>query len=136
MIHPAAPEHIPGYVASADGSDPLFTIMAIFAIVLTVGIGVMYLTLHSIPERMAHKASHPQMQIVGILALLALFTHNGMFWVAAIILAGFQFPDMLSPLQSMARSLGEMAGGKSATTAATPQQTPVAATATSPAEEH
>ncbi|MCA0993987.1 hypothetical protein [Alloyangia pacifica] len=109
-IHPLAPEHIPGYVAGADGSDVLFTAMAIFGIVLIIGLGVLYLTLHSIPERMAHKSSHPQLQIVGILALLALFTHNNLFWVAAVLVAGFQFPDMLSPLQSIARSLAKLAG--------------------------
>nr|WP_240989421.1 hypothetical protein [Salipiger mangrovisoli] len=105
-----APDHIPGYVVGADGSDVLFTAMTIFGIVLVVGLGVLYLTLHSIPERMAHKSSHPQLQIVGILALLALFTHNNLFWVAAVLVAGFQFPDMLSPLQSIARSLARLAG--------------------------
>ncbi|WP_226622389.1 hypothetical protein [Alloyangia pacifica] len=109
-IHPLAPDHIPGYVAGADGSDVLFTAMTIFGIVLIIGLGVLYLTLHSIPERMAHKSSHPQLQIVGILALLALFTHNNLFWVAAVLVAGFQFPDMLSPLQSIARSLASLAG--------------------------
>lgn len=109
-IHPLAPDHIPGYVAGADGSDVLFTAMTIFGIALIIGLGVVYLTLHSIPERMAHKSSHPQLQIVGILALLALFTHNNLFWVAAVLVAGFQFPDMLSPLQSIARSLAHLAG--------------------------
>lgn len=109
-IHPSAPHHIPGYVAAADGSDVLFTAMTIFGIVLIIGIGVLYLTLHAIPERMAHKSSHPQLQIVGILALLALFTHNNLFWVAAVLVAGFQFPDMLTPLQSIARSLARLAG--------------------------
>ncbi|MCA0939093.1 hypothetical protein CLG85_012680 [Yangia mangrovi] len=109
-VHPLAPDHIPGYVAGADGSDVLFTAMTIFGIALIIGLGVLYLTLHAIPERMAHKSSHPQLQIVGILALLALFTHNNLFWVAAVLVAGFQFPDMLSPLQSIARSLASLAG--------------------------
>ena len=84
--------------------------MTVFGIALVIGLGVIYLTLHAIPERMAHKSSHPQLQIVGILALLALFTHNNLFWVAAVLVAGFQFPDMLSPLQSIARSLARLAG--------------------------
>ncbi|WP_353473099.1 hypothetical protein [Salipiger sp. H15] len=84
--------------------------MTVFGIVLIIGIGVLYLTLHSIPERMAHKSSHPQLQIVGILALIALFTHNNIFWVAAVLVAGFQFPDVISPLQSIARSLAKLTG--------------------------
>ncbi|WP_370737402.1 hypothetical protein [Ruegeria atlantica] len=40
---------------------------------------------------------------------MALFTHNGLFWVAAILVAGFQFPDVAAPLRAIAdaiRSLG------------------------------
>ena len=107
-IHPLAPHHIPGYVAGADGSDFLFTAMAIFGIILVVALGVFYLTLHAIPERMAHKSNHPQLQIVGILALLALFTHNNLFWAAAILVAGFRIPDLLTPIESIADSLAAL----------------------------
>ncbi|WP_254440753.1 hypothetical protein [Ruegeria sp. HKCCA6837] len=101
--------HIPRYVVAADGSDYLFSAMVVFFVVLVVLIGVGYLTLHSVPEKMAHENNHPQFQLVGILALLALFTHNGLFWVAAILVAGFQFPDFATPLKNIAdaiRSLG------------------------------
>lgn len=109
-LHPMATGHIPGYVVAADGSDYLFSAMVVFFVVLVVLIGVGYLTLHSVPEKMAHENNHPQFQLVGILALLALFTHNGLFWVAAILVAGFQFPDFASPLRNIAdaiRSLGQ-----------------------------
>ena len=46
----------------------------------------------------------------GMLALLALFTHNHLFWIAALLLALVQFPDFSSPLASMARSLEKLAG--------------------------
>ncbi|WP_371807878.1 hypothetical protein [Ruegeria sp. HKCCA0235A] len=108
-LHPMATGHIPGYVVAADGSDYLFSAMVVFFVVLVVLIGVGYLTLHSVPEKMAHENNHPQFQLVGILALLALFTHNGLFWIAAILVAGFQFPDFATPLRSIAdaiRSLG------------------------------
>ncbi|WP_299636448.1 hypothetical protein [uncultured Ruegeria sp.] len=109
-LHPMATGHIPGYVVAADGSDYLFSAMVVFFVVLVVLIGVGYLTLHSVPEKMAHENNHPQFQLVGILALLALFTHNGLFWVAAILVAGFQFPDFATPLRNIAdaiRSLGQ-----------------------------
>nr|WP_171133904.1 MULTISPECIES: hypothetical protein [unclassified Ruegeria] len=101
--------HIPSYVTQADGSDFLFTFMLVFTVIVIVLIGVAYFTLHAIPEKLAHKSNHPQFQLVGILALLALFTHNGLFWVAAILVAGFQFPDFAAPLRGIAdaiRSLG------------------------------
>ncbi|KIC43879.1 hypothetical protein RA28_18095 [Ruegeria sp. ANG-S4] len=101
--------HIPRYVVAADGSDYLFSAMVVFFVVVVLLVGVGYLTLHSVPEKMAHENNHPQFQLVGILALLALFTHNGIFWVAAILVAGFQFPDFAAPLKNIAdaiRSLG------------------------------
>ncbi|MCA0905419.1 hypothetical protein LCM27_03305 [Ruegeria marisrubri] len=110
-LHPMATGHIPRYVVAADGSDYLFSAMVVFFVVLVVLIGVGYLTLHSVPEKMAHENNHPQFQLVGILALLALFTHNGLFWVAAILVAGFQFPDFATPLRNIAdaiRSLGRL----------------------------
>ena len=108
-IHPMATGHIPSYVVQADGSDFLFNFMLVFTVVVIILLGVAYFTLHSIPEKIAHQSNHPQFQLVGILALLALFTHNGLFWIAAILVAGFQFPDFAAPLRGIAdaiRSLG------------------------------
>ena len=108
-LHPMATGHIPRYVVAADGSDYLFSAMIVFFVVLVVLIGVGYLTLHSVPEKMAHENNHPQFQLVGILALLALFTHNGLFWVAAILVAGFQFPDFATPLRNIADAIRSLA---------------------------
>ncbi len=109
-IHPLAPEHLPSYIAAADGSDHLFTFMTVFTIALILGIGILYMTLHAMPERMAHDSNHSQMQVVGILALLALFTHNNMFWIIAILVAAFRAPDFMTPLTSISQSLASMAG--------------------------
>ncbi len=111
-IHPMATGHIPSYVTQADGSDFLFTFMVVFTVGMVVLIGVAYFTLHSIPEKMAHETNHPQFQLVGILALLALFTHNGLFWVAAILVAGFQFPDFAAPLRAIADAIRSLAPGQ------------------------
>lgn len=108
-IHPMATGHIPHYITAADGSDYLLTFMAVFTVIVVLLLGVAYFTLHAIPEKMAHENNHSQFQIVGILALLALFTHNNLFWVLAILVAGFRFPDYLSPIESIADSLGRMA---------------------------
>ncbi|MEM7089930.1 MAG: hypothetical protein AAF496_10170 [Pseudomonadota bacterium] len=108
-LHPMATGHIPSYVTQADGSDFLLTFMFFFTVGLVVLIGIAYFTLHSIPEKIAHQSNHPQFQLVGILALLALFTHNGLFWVAAILVAGFQFPDFAAPLRAIADAIRSVA---------------------------
>jgi hypothetical protein len=46
-----------------------------------------------------------------MLALLALFTHNHIFWIGALLIALVQFPNFSAPLASMARSLEKLAGG-------------------------
>ena len=43
-----------------------------------------------------------------VLALLALFTHNNVFWVAAVILALLKFPDFLTPINSISDSLKKL----------------------------
>lgn len=103
--HAMATGHIPGFLPGPDGSDPMFSAMAVITILLVLGIGSLYFKLHAIPEHMAHSDNHAQMQVIGILALLALFTHNNMFWVIALLVAAFRMPDFLSPLQSIAGSL-------------------------------
>lgn len=120
-IHPLAMEHIPSYVVQADGGDYLFTFMLAFTIGLILLIGVAYFTLHAIPEKMAHESNHPQFQLVGILALLALFTHNGLFWIAAILVAGFQIPDFAAPLRSIADAIRSLAPRTQVVTEPQPQ---------------
>ncbi|MEX0349001.1 MAG: hypothetical protein AB3N15_06205 [Paracoccaceae bacterium] len=113
-IHPLAAEHIPSYVVAADGSDFLFNFMLVFTVGMVLLIGVAYFTLHSVPEKMAHETNHPQFQLVGILALLALFTHNGIFWIAAILVAGFQIPDLAAPLRGIADAIRSLAPARPA----------------------
>jgi hypothetical protein len=106
--HPLAPHELPGFLAAADGSDKLMVAVIIFLLILLLVVGNYYLKLHALPERMAHKTSHTQLQIITALALLALFTHNNLFWVAALLLAVVKFPDYLTPLKSIAKSLADM----------------------------
>ena len=110
-LHPSAPHHIPGFLPDAAGNDPLFTFVLVFLIVLILGIGTLYFRLHSLPEQMAHGIGGAQLQIVSILALLALFTHNNIFWILALLLAAVKLPDYLTPLESIAASLKKAHGG-------------------------
>jgi len=108
--HPMAPEHLPPFVTAADGSDYLFTFMIFFVVGLILLLGVAYFTLHALPERMAHKGNSAQLQLISVLAMLALFTHNNLFWVAALALAAFRPPDIVTPLNAMAQALNNIAG--------------------------
>ena len=112
-LHPLAPHELPAFLAAADGSDNLMTMVVILLILLLLVIGNFYLKLHALPERMAHRKSHTQLQIITVLALLALFTHNNIFWVAALLLAVVKFPDFITPLNSIAKSLATLAKGDS-----------------------
>ena len=73
-------------------------------------VGNLYLRLHTLPERMAHKSQKLQFEIVAVLGLLALFTHIHLFWVAGLLLAMIDLPDFGTPLRSIAGSGREIAG--------------------------
>jgi len=107
-IHPMAPHHLPHYFATADGSDYLFTAMVYLVVIVVLMLGVAYFTLHSLPERMAHAGNATQLQLISILCILALFTHNNIFWVLALALAAFRAPDFVTPLNSIAASLQKL----------------------------
>jgi hypothetical protein len=110
MLHPAATDHLPFFITAPGQTDGLFNAMVVFLIVVVFAVGLIYLRIHALPEHLAHGTSKVQLQIVGVLALLALFTHNHIFWIAALLLALIQFPNFSAPLASMAESLEKMAG--------------------------
>lgn len=104
-IHPAAPHHLPYFIPGPDGSDPMFTHVTMFLVVALLLLGTLYFRLHALPEHFAHRANHTQMQLVAILTLLALVTHNHLFWLIALVLAVVQIPDFTTPLADIARAL-------------------------------
>ena len=84
--------------------------VGIFLIVAIVGVGNLYLHLHSLPERMAHKSKKLQFEIVAVLCLLSLFTHNHLYWVIGLFLALVDLPDFITPLRRIAGSVDKIAG--------------------------
>ena len=121
-MHPLAPHHLPFYVPGPDGSDPLMVVMGIFLIAAVLGVGNLYLRLHSLPERMAHKSEKFQFEIVAMLCLISLFTHIHLFWIVALLLAVIDIPDFGSPLRRIAGSVEKIAGD-------TPESEPAATVA-------
>ena len=121
-IHPLAPHSLPPFVGAADGSDPLFSAIIFIVILAVLGVGVFYLKLHAIPEQLAHKHGNTQSQLIMVLALLALFTHINIFWVAALILALLKLPDFLTPINSISESLKKLTPEEADTPAGTLEQ--------------
>jgi hypothetical protein len=109
-LHPAAPHHLPAFIAAPGETDVLMVVMAIVLIVAVLAIGNLFLRLHTLPERMAHKSQKLQFEIVAVLGLLALFTHVHLFWVAGLLLALIDIPDFGGPLGRIAGSAEKIAG--------------------------
>ena len=109
-INPAAPHHLPMFVTAPGQTDVLFNVMAVFIVVMILALVVFYFRLHAIPEQLAHKGQKVQFEIVAVLGLISLFTHNHLFWIAGLLLALIPIPDFSTPLGRMANSLGVMAG--------------------------
>jgi hypothetical protein len=109
-LHPAAPHHLPGFITAPGETDVLMIGVGIFLIAAVIGVGNFYLHLHSMPERMAHKSQKLQFEIVAVLGLLSLFTHNHLFWVIGLFLAMIDLPDFGTPLRRIAGSVEKMAG--------------------------
>jgi hypothetical protein len=110
-IHPAATHHLPVFVTAPGETDVLLVFTAIVVVLGVIGIGVFYFRLHALPEQLAHRGEKVQMEIVAVLTLIALFTHNHVFWIAALLLALIPLPDFTTPLRSIARSLEQLAAG-------------------------
>jgi hypothetical protein len=108
-LHPAAPHHLPGFITAPGGTDILMVVVGIVLIGSVLMVGNLYLHLHTLPERMAHKSQKLQFEIVAVLGLLALFTHNHLFWVIGLILAMVDLPDFGTPLRRIAGSVEKIA---------------------------
>jgi NADH:ubiquinone oxidoreductase subunit 5 (subunit L)/multisubunit Na+/H+ antiporter MnhA subunit len=109
-LHPAAPHHLPAFITAPAETDVLMVVMAVFLVLAVLAVGLLFLRLHTLPERMAHKSHKLQFEIVAVLGLLALFTHMHIFWVAGLLLALIDIPDFGGPLNRIAGSLATIAG--------------------------
>ena len=109
-LNPAAPHHLPIFITAPGATDVLSVVTAVFLVLAVLAVGLLFLRLHTLPERMAHKSHKLQFEIVAVLGLLALFTHMHIFWVAGLLLALIDIPDFGGALKRMAGSLEKMAG--------------------------
>jgi hypothetical protein len=102
---------LPSFITAPGDTDVLMVVVGIVLIGAVLAVGNFYLHLHTMPERMAHKSQKLQFEIVAVLGLLALFTHNHLFWVIGLFLAMVDLPDFGTPLRRIAGSVEKMAGG-------------------------
>ena len=109
-LHPAAPHHLPAFITAPGDTDIFMVVVGIILVGSILMVGNFYLHLHTMPERMAHKSQKVQFEIVAVLGLLALFTHNHLFWVIGLLLAMVDIPDFGTPLRRIAGSVEKMAG--------------------------
>ena len=101
---------MPFFITAPGDTDVLFNVTLWFVVACIILTGVVFLTIHSLPERMAHKSKKVLLDLIALLCLLALLTHNHLFWFVAIILAFIDIPDFLTPVNRIASSVESMAG--------------------------
>src|SRR5215216_4730207 len=109
-MHSAPGHDLPAFITPPGEPDVWMVGMAIFLVLTVLAVGILFLRLHTLPERLAHKGHKLQFEIVAVLGLLALFTHMHIFWVAGLLLALIDLPDFGTPLRRMASSLERLAG--------------------------
>jgi hypothetical protein len=101
---------MPFFITPPGGSDVLYNVTLVIVVASIILTGVIFLTIHSLPERMAHKSKKIQFDIVAVLGLLGLLSHEHAFWVAALLLAFIDLPDFMTPFKRIATSVETIAG--------------------------
>lgn len=111
-VHATATHHLPSFITAPGQTDVLMVIMSIVLVLAILGFGILFLRLHTLPERMAHRSQKLQFEIVAVLGLIALFTHMHIFWIIGLLLALVDIPDFGAMLGRIAQSVETIAGIK------------------------
>jgi len=98
-------DDIPFFISGPGETDVLFVIVAVALALAVLALGTVSLTIRAWPDRLAAGAAKWQLQLVAILGLLSLITFNNLIWLAALVLAVIRFPDLVTPLKDLTRSL-------------------------------
>src|SRR5215210_8848086 len=67
QVHSAAPHHLPAFITAPGETDVLLVVTAVMLIVIVLIFGNLFLKLHTLPERLAHKGHKLQFEIVAVL---------------------------------------------------------------------
>jgi hypothetical protein len=109
-LHPAASHHLPSFITAPGETDVLMVVMGVILVLSILGFGNLFFRLHTLPDRMAHRSHKLQFEIVAVLGLISLFTHNHLFWIAGLLLALVDIPDFGGSLNRIAGSTEKLAG--------------------------
>jgi multisubunit Na+/H+ antiporter MnhF subunit len=107
--NPIASHHLPLFITAPGQTDVLLVVMTVVLVAAVLAFGVLFLRLHSLPERIAHRTHKLQFEIVAVLCLIALFTHVHWLWLAALLLAMVNFPDFSGIFGRIAGSVEKIA---------------------------
>jgi hypothetical protein len=102
-------EHLPFFIVPPGETDVVFIAVAVSLVLVVLGFGALYFTIQAWPDRLARGVGKAQLQIVGILGLISLFTLNNAFWIAGLLLAAIRIPDIVTPLGEIAKALKSQA---------------------------
>ncbi len=99
QLSPEAMERLPFWVTAPGATDGFMLLIGLVLALILLGFGALYFTVQAIPDRMAAGAHKIQMQVVGILGLISLFSLNNAFWVAAILIAAVPLHEVFPGLK-------------------------------------
>ncbi len=125
-LHPLASEHMPSFITAPGETDVLMIITAVILAVSILAFGILFFRLHHLPGHMAHGAGKLQLEIVAVLCLIGLLTHNHAFWIAALLLAIIDIPNFGGWFGRITGAVERIAGlkpGEGAAAEAMPQMT-------------
>jgi hypothetical protein len=111
MIEPHASLHtrLPWFVTAPGEMDVLLLGMGAFLVLFTFLFGILMLRLHHLPEHIAQKEQKVQYELVAVLGLIAMFTHENLFWIAGLLLAMIDLPNLSGLFEGIARSVDRIA---------------------------
>lgn len=109
-LHPKAVEHLPIFITAPGQTDVLMVVTGVFLAFCVFAFGILFFRLHSLPEHIAHGSQKVQMEVVSVLCLISLFTHQHIFWIVGLILAFIDIPDFGTPLKRIAGGVEKIAG--------------------------
>ena len=107
--HSLATEHLPWFITKQGETDVLLVVTAVALLVMAIAFGVLFLRLHHLPEHIASKSQKVQYEVVAVLGLLAMFTHQNIFWVIALLLAFIDIPDFGPMFERIAHAVERIA---------------------------
>ncbi|MDX0772568.1 hypothetical protein [Sinorhizobium medicae] len=81
-----AVEQMPVFITVQRKMDLLFTVMIVIMVLTLLLVDIPYLRRHALPQYPAYFASEANLQVIGALAVVVLFTDNHPFWIAALLL--------------------------------------------------